>query len=115
MKYMFIGAAAAFMMIAPAVAQADDMTDSRYLAANTCVAYAELPQLEGDVFDVTNLKAAMREHRPQTYIRDRARVAARDVRTDGGDVAELRAERDQACASFISSGLASAAPAAPGA
>src|SRR5258707_183978 len=76
-----------------------------YLAASHCLAYADLPQLQGDVFDAAALREAVAQPRLSTT-RDHARSDAADIRAVArnahGDaaVARLRRQRDDACASF---------------
>ena len=114
MKYMFIGAAA-FMMLAPSFAQAQEMTDGRYISASRCVAYASLSQFSNDAFDVSALNAEIASYAPGYGARGQAREAAGDARRAGmraGDnersIANLRDRRDQACAGFTSSGVVQA-------
>ena len=119
MKYMFLGAAA-FMMLAPSIAQARDLTDASYLSASRCVAYAQLPQLSGDGVDVSTLSADIAAYNTVPIIESRARGLARDARLAGRragddprDVATLRDRRDDACAGFVATGMIQAGATPP--
>lgn len=121
MKYgLFV--AAALMLAAPlsAFAESDRMSDGRYLAAAQCVAYAELPQLTADTFNVSALKQAVDSQNVTSSVRDRARATERDAHRLSSRAGEeeraitaLRYRRDEACAGFVSTGLVQAAAATP--
>jgi hypothetical protein len=116
MKYAYIAVTALFMAASPsAFAQSERMNDVSFITASRCVAYAELPQLSADVYDFSTLKTAVADQSVNPEIRRRAREAERNAHLAGlraGDDARavegLRNRRDDACASFVSSGLVQA-------
>jgi hypothetical protein len=98
---------------APLSAQAQErMSDARYIAAQQCLAYADLSQLQSDGVDVAGLREAVRPGFRETAVSSEARENARRVRarannlaTQPNGVQELREQRDAACASFVERGL----------
>lgn len=120
MRRTLIVIAALLVTPAAAMAQTERMSDARYLTASRCIAYAELPQLGGDSFNVSALKQALNGQYRHPVIRDRAEETARNVRRSGaraGDderaVSNLRADRDESCAAFVPTGMVSLGAQAP--
>jgi len=114
-RNLAVAAILSFVVFAPtrAIAEPQHLNGSDYLAASRCIAYADLPQLKADLYDVSSLREAVAQPRLST-LRGRAadeafgiRVLSRDTQGDGG-VAFLRRERDQACWSFQHNGLVQA-------
>lgn len=87
-------------------------SDQRFLAANQCLAYGNLPQLSSDPVDLSALREASQTGFRDQTIASQARDQTRQVRarasgmasTESG-LAELRQRRDDACASFVERGL----------
>jgi type II secretory pathway component PulJ len=110
-RVLFIAAAFAMTATAPAFAESERMTDSRYLAASTCLAYADHGALEGEGFDTAELRQAVSDnrYRVNSVIRERAEQRAEQIRrnrpTSDGGVQTLRDRRDETCASFYTQGL----------
>ena len=105
-RMLFIIAAAA--ALAPLSANAQErMSDARYLAANRCLAYADLDQLQSDGVSFVALREAAsvgsRERSIATQVRENARSVR--ARATSASVEELRRRRDEACASFAERGL----------
>lgn len=99
---------AAFTALAPIAASAQErMSDARYLAANRCLAYADLEQLQNDGADFSGLRAATEFGNRERTITARVRQDTRTIRAraTSASVEELRERRDQACASFAERGL----------
>lgn len=121
MKATYLTAALLLISTAfPAFAETERMSDGRYMAASRCVAYAQLPQLSNDGFDIAPLAEAVDDARPSYMASQRADSDARDVRLAGrragdnaGDIERLRIRRDEVCADFVSSGLLQAATPEP--
>lgn len=88
------------------------MSDARYIAAQHCLAYADLDQLRSDPIDFSALRGAVepgyRSSAVTADTRDQAsRIRARAgflANTNGG-LEELRDGREQACARFVERGL----------
>ncbi|WP_135210893.1 hypothetical protein [Vitreimonas flagellata] len=107
MKRMFL-IAAALIIATPLSAHAQErMSDARYLAANRCLAYAELDQLQADGANFSALRDAADAGGRLGSVRAEARTQARDIRAraNGANVDELRERRDETCASFVQHGL----------
>ena len=68
MKRMLV-IVAAFAVLAPLAANAQErMSDSRYLAASRCLAYADLEQLQSDPADFSALREAAEVGRREPWI-----------------------------------------------
>lgn len=115
---------AALVVAAPfaANAQGERMSDSRFLRASQCVAYADLEQLQGDGFNAGALRAEVEAQKRQhtLVIRDQARNEARDIRISGQRSADnelalerLRGARAELCNSFVATGLVQIETATP--
>ncbi len=107
MKQMLV-AVAAIAVLAPLAAHAQErMSDARYLAANRCLAYADLSQLQGEPANFTALREAAEIGSRQRSITNQARQDARSIsaRATSASLEELRERRDEACASFAERGL----------
>jgi hypothetical protein len=107
MKRLIVIAAVVFTL-APLSAHAEErMSDARYLAANRCLAYADLEQLQPDAANFDALREAADAGGRTASIRAQTRRYARDVRAraSGFSVDELRERRDEACESFVQRGL----------
>jgi Tfp pilus assembly protein PilV len=112
MKHVVI-ATLALTALAPLSAQAQErMSDARYIAAQQCLAYADLTQLQADPLDFS----ALREAATSGYRSSSVSAVARDnanrirARANGADnvtngLEELRQQRDEACGSFVERGL----------
>jgi hypothetical protein len=114
---LLAGILAAAPMVA--AAKSPELSDANFASAARCIALAGLPQLQGDTFDVSALQNAYSANRSRrnpvaiSQARDAER-AARLVGRRTSDAAILRIRRDQACAAFVSMGLANnGAAAAP--
>lgn len=98
---------------APLSAQAQErMSDARYIAAQECLAYANLSQLQSDGVNFSALQDAVRPGFRESNVSSQARENARRVRARANNLAttpngvqELREQRDAACASFVERGL----------
>lgn len=102
---------AAFAVLAPVTANAQErLSDTGYVAASRCLAYAELPQLGSDGVDYTALRASVDAGSRPRAITARARDATRQIRglAGGTETEVLRTRRDEACASFVQQGLVQA-------
>lgn len=107
MKRMFL-IVAALVIAAPLSAHAQErMSDWRYLAAQRCLAYADLQQFQADSGNFSALREAAEAGGRLGSVRSQARTQARDirVRASGATIDELRERRDEACASFVQNGL----------
>ena len=107
MKHMLVIIAAA-AVLAPFAANAQErMSDARFLAANRCLAYADLDALQGDSANFTALREAADVGVREPTITTRVRQNTRGIRAraTSASVEELRARRDEACASFTATGL----------
>ncbi len=112
MKRIII-AVMALSTLAPLSAQAQErMSDSRYIAAQQCLALADLSQLQSDGVNVSSLRdatrAGFREAAVSSEVRENARrirARANNLATTPNGVQELREQRDTACANFVQSGL----------
>jgi len=99
--------------LAPVAAHAQErMSDARYIAAQRCLAYAELPQLQSDPLDVSALReaadAGFRSQTVSSQTRDatrRVRVTANRIGVNEAGLTELRGYRDEACTGFVERGL----------
>jgi hypothetical protein len=106
-------AALAFTAFTPLAAHAQErMSDARYIAAQQCLAYAELSQLASDPIDFAPLREAVSNGYRSSAVASEARENARRVRGRANNVAtfadgvqELRGQRDEACAAFVERGL----------
>lgn len=110
-RILAIAAAAAVLAPALAVAQ-ERMSDAHFIAASRCISFAELPQLQSDSVDVSALRTAVaRGFRSESVSSDarnearRVRVTAPSIAAAEGGVDELRRRRDEACSSFVQTGL----------
>ena len=98
---------------APLSAQAQErMSDARYIAAQQCLAYADLSQLQADGVDVAGLREAVRPGFRDSAVASQTRENARRLRARANNLAttpngveELREQRDAACAGFVERGL----------
>lgn len=105
----------ALAAFAPLSAQAQQrMSDARYIAAQHCLAYADLSQLSSDPVDVSALREAVSNGYRSSSVVSEARENARRIRGRAGNLTtfadgeqELRTLRDEACASFVERGLVS--------
>lgn len=112
MQRMILAAATALVSVsfAPAFAQ-DRMSMSEYLAASKCIAHVELSQLSADAPNIDALRAAARysartlSEPVRAEARSRKRTLQRDARRGRISTEQLRADRDEACAQFVASGL----------
>ncbi|HRP10975.1 MAG TPA: hypothetical protein PLK37_08075 [Terricaulis sp.] len=107
MKQMLVIVAAA-MVLTPLAAHAQErMSDARYLAANRCLAYADLAQLQGDSANFANLREAAAIGNRERMIATQVRQDTRSIRARASSATgeELRARRDEACARFVDVGL----------
>lgn len=112
MKYV-LSIALALTTLTPLAANAQErMSDTRYMAAQRCLAYADVEQLQGDGFDYTALREAADYGNRQLMIQTRTREATRQVHASAyrlgsseRALTELRQRRDDACASFVEGGL----------
>ncbi len=112
MKHIVI-AAFAISAIAPLSAHAQErMSDARYIAAQHCLAYADLTQLRTDPVDVSALREAVSNGYRSSAVASEARENARRIRGRANNLTtfadgeqELRTLRDEACAPFVERGL----------
>lgn len=112
MKKIII-ATLALAALTPLAAHAQTrMSDARYIAAQHCLAYADLSQLSSDPIDVAPLREAASTGYRSSAVVSEARENARRIRGRAGNLAtfddgvqELRTQRDAACGSFIERGL----------
>jgi hypothetical protein len=112
MKRIII-AALTLSALTPLSAEAQErMSDARYIAAQECLAYANLSQLQSDGVDFSALQEAVRPGFRESTVSSQARENARRVRarannlaTTANGVQELREQRDAACSSFVERGL----------
>lgn len=112
MKQIVI-ATLALSALTPLSANAQErMSDARYIAAQHCLAYADLSQLRSDPVDVSALREAVSNGYRSSAVVSEARENARRIRGRAGNLTtfadgeqELRAQRDEACASFVERGL----------
>lgn len=88
------------------------MSDARYIAAQHCLAYADLEQLRSDPIDFSALREAVapgyRSGAVTADTRDnanRVRARARALANADGGLDELRDAREQVCARFVERGL----------
>jgi hypothetical protein len=88
------------------------MSDARYIAAQHCLAYADLEQLRSDPIDFSALREAVAPGYRSSAVTADARDTANRVRARAGLLAnanggmeELRDSREQACARFVERGL----------
>lgn len=107
MKRLFM-IAAVCVALSPLAANAQErMSDTAYLSANRCLAYADLPALQSDPVNFTSLREAVNTGTGDFDIRARAREFERSLRVrarvTGAD--ELRERREEACSGFVESGL----------
>lgn len=107
MKQILIVVAAAVVLAPLAAAAQERMSDARYLAANRCLAYADLTALQGDSANFTGLREAARVGVREPTINTQVRQNTRSIRAraSNASVEELRTRRDEACASFTAVGL----------
>jgi hypothetical protein len=99
--------------LAPFSAQAQErMSDSRYIAAQHCLAYADLSQLQSDGVNFSGLREAVAPGYRSSDVSSEARENARRIRARANNLAttpngvqELREQRDAACSSFVERGL----------
>jgi hypothetical protein len=112
MKRLFT-IALALAALTPLTAQAQErMSDARFISAQRCLAYSDVPQLQSDGVDFTALREAADSGGRDGSIIARTRETTRQVRSsarwlaqsDGG-LTELRGRRDSACARFVERGL----------
>lgn len=108
MKHVFAAAIAAAALLAPLSANAQErMSDAAFLAANRCLAFAELRQLEGDGANFTALRDAAEARRRPPAITDQVRQINRATRARANtlSIEELRSRRNEACERFSTQGL----------
>jgi hypothetical protein len=112
MKRMLAVAAALAFTPLSAMAQSERISDAQYIAAARCVSFAALPQLQGDTFDVSALRAMVDAQVRSPLVRDQVRSESDRIRRSGARARDsasaavrLRAQRDEACAGFISTGM----------
>lgn len=109
----FLIAAFALSALTPLAAHAQErMSDARYIAAQHCLAYADLRQLQSDPVDFAPLReAASTGYRNSSIVSEtrenarRVRGRANNIETFSDGVQELRTQRDQACGEFVERGL----------
>lgn len=107
MKHLLI-TLAALAVLAPLSANAQErMSDSRYLAANRCLAYADLGALQGDSANFSALREAAAVGNRERTIDQQVRQSTRSIqaRATNASAEQLRTQRDEACASFAERGL----------
>lgn len=112
MKKILI-AAFALSALTPFAAHAQErMSDARYIAAQHCLAYADLTQLQSDAVDFTQLREAASTGYRSSAVSAEARENARRIRGRANNLAtfadgvdQLRSQRDAACGGFIERGL----------
>lgn len=103
----------ALSALTPLAAHAQErMSDARYIAAQQCLAFADLSQLSSDPVDFSPLREAVSSGYRSSAVTSEARENARRVRGRANNVAtfadgvqELRTQRDEACSSFMERGL----------
>jgi hypothetical protein len=107
MKHLLIVTAAAVVLTPLAANAQERMSDARYLAAQRCLAYADLSQLEGDSANFTGLRSAAEVGARQRSITAQVRQDTRGIRARATTLSgeELRSRRDEACAGFSDVGL----------
>ncbi len=108
MKHLFAAAIAAAALLAPLSANAQErMSDAGFLAANRCLAFAELRQLEGDGANFSALRDATDARRRPPAITEQVRQINRSTRARATtlSVEELRDRRNEACERFQTQGL----------
>jgi hypothetical protein len=108
--------AAALSFAAPASAQTQTlMTDTQFINASVCIAYAQHRALADDAPNVEALRDLVSDQgrRVTPPAAARAETRKRSIRRADADtpeqVAELRANRDRACSNFVATGLVQAA------
>lgn len=106
MKKVIVVAAIAVLTPLTAYAQ-ERMSDAQYLAANRCLAYADLEQLQADRANVASLREAVEVGRRDPAVNAQVRQTARGIRARAStlNADELRSRRNEACAGFVQSGL----------
>ena len=107
MKQILVIIAAA-AVLAPLSAYAQErMSDARYLAANQCLAYADLTDLQGDPVNFSALREAVEVGNRERSITAQVRQNTRSIRARAttASVEQLRSRRDQACTRFVERGL----------
>ncbi len=117
MKRLFM-IAAVCVALSPLAANAQErMSDGRYAAAQRCLAYGSLRQLEADPIDFTALREAVEVGTREYWLVSDAREYARGLRAraGGASVEHLRRSRDEACQGFIEQGLVQSSVANTGA
>lgn len=122
MKLIII-ATIALTAIAPFSANAAErMSDARYIAAQQCLAYADLTQLQSDPVDFTGLREAVSPGYRDSAVPSETRENARRIRARANNLVtsptglqELREQRDTACAAFVERGLVQISGSASGA
>ncbi|MBL8542714.1 MAG: hypothetical protein JNJ63_02805 [Hyphomonadaceae bacterium] len=98
---------------APLTAHAEErMSDARFLSASRCLAYESVASLQADGVDYSALRSAVTVGMRDPVISDRARQFQRETRIAGNRarqseraLADLRANRDEACQPFVERGL----------
>jgi hypothetical protein len=103
----------AMSVLAPVTAHAQTrMSDARYISAQRCLAYADLPQLQSDGLDFSALRDAAAPGYRSSAVASDARENAQRVRASAnllanatGGLDELRERRDDACGGFLERGL----------
>jgi hypothetical protein len=113
MKRIIMIATLTLSALTPLSANAQErLSDARYIAAQHCLAYASLAQLQSDPVDVSALREAVRPGFRDSAVSSEARENARRLRARANNLAttpngvqELREQRDQACATFVERGL----------
>lgn len=111
MKRMFLITVAALIATPFAAHAQERMSDSRFVAASRCLAYADHEALASDAPNVEALRQAVRDNtsRASAVARARAdevedRVKGLRVRSDER-LQRLREDRATACAAFVAQGL----------
>lgn len=107
MKHLIAIVVVAAALTPLSAAAQERMSDARYLAANRCLAYADLSQLQGDPANFSALREAADVGGRQRSITNQARNDTRSIaaRATSASLEELRERRDEACASFAERGL----------
>jgi len=112
MKKIIIAAFALTALTPVAAHAAERMSDARYIAAQHCLAYADLTQLQSDPVDFAPLREAVSTGYRSSSVVSQARDNARRIRARAGNLAtfdtgvqELRDQRNEACSSFVERGL----------
>jgi hypothetical protein len=109
-RALILATALALTTVAPAFAT-ERMTDSGFLAATECLAYADHRALESEGFNTDALREAVSDNRYRVnpVIRERAERRADQIRRNQpfseSGLQSLRDHREESCAPFFTQGL----------